>query len=294
MPVPLNGPFDSEIARSDQLYLPCSIAKFQWASIISKVKQSFYRLKPGNIPNTSIHETQQELQTQLDRWLDQSLSVADTLPPTHRLRFTTKFKIDYQFALGLLHQPSQTAPHPDDRALRICFESAKARIRLSDTLYRQNSLVIHWPSTHGIFLAGATYVYSIWASSELRSSVSPAEVAGDLRLCSSLLALGGEWWPVARRGKGSFDRLADATLGALMSRGSAPVPRQQLAPTDEPAEMPSDDYQWLDVEALLQPYLQNDLQFPDLLGSVDMTAFETPASQFNGSGYFNESMGPLL
>jgi hypothetical protein len=294
MPVPLNGTFDSEIARSDQLYLPCSIAKFQWASIISKVKQSFYRLKPGNIPNTSIHKTQQELQTQLDRWLDQSLSVADTLPPTHRLRFTTKFKIDYQFALGLLHQPSQTAPHPDDRALRICFESAKARIRLSDTLYRQNSLVIDWPSTHGIFLAGATYVYSIWASSELRSSVSPAEVAGDLRLCSSLLALGGEWWPVAQKGKGSFDRLADATLGALMSRGSAPVPRQQLAPTDEPAEMPSDDYQWLDVETLLQPYLQNDLQFPDLLGSVDMTAFETPASQFNGSGYFNESMGPLL
>lgn len=294
MPVSLNEPFDSEIARSDQLFLACSIAKFQWASIVSKIKQSFYRLKPGNIPNTSIHETQRELQGQLDHWLEQSLSVADTLPPTHRLRSNTKFKIDHQFALGLLHQPSQTAPRPSDRALRICFESAKTRIRLSDALYRQNSLVMHWPSTHGIYLAGATYIYSIWASSELRSSVLPAEVAGDLRLCSSLLALGGEWWPVARRGKRSFDRLADATLNALMARGSAPFPHQQSASTAESAGMLSDDYQWLDVEALLQPYLQNDLQFPDLLGSFDMAEFETPESQLGGSGYLNANMGSFL
>lgn len=314
MPVPLNEPFNSESVRSDQLFLPCSIAHFKWASTISTTKQRFYRLRRGSEPERSIHETQRELKGQLDNWLEQTLLTVDTLPPTHRARFKTKFKIDYHFAVGLLHQPSQSCTRPSDSALRICLESAKSRIRLSDALYRQNSLILHWPSTHGIFLAGATYVYSIWASSEIRSCVSPAEVAADFRLCSSLLALGGEWWPVAQKGKRSFERLADATLNALMSRctSSDPgmvgvgVPRsemsrttttgpgrhqhERLAPTADPASMSSEEYQWLDVEALLQPYLQDDIQFPDLFGPFDMAELETPESQFDGSGYFNANM----
>jgi len=239
--------------------------------------------------------------------------VVDTLPSTQRARFMTKIKIDYHFGVGLLYQPSQSCPRPDDRALEICFKSARLRIRLSDALYRQNNLVLHWPCTHGIFLAGAAYVYSIWASSDLRSRVSPAEVAVDFRLCSSLLALGGEWWPIAHKGKRSFDRLADATLNALMSRGTGLGPGMMgeggggprietsraagsgqydhLALAPDPTGMPNEDYQWLGVEDLLQPYLQNDFQFPDLFGSFDVTDFDTPESQFDGLNGFYPNVG---
>ena len=309
MPVILPEPFESESERSDQVFLPCSIAHFKWASAISKIKQTFYRLKQGSGLNTTIDETQMELQDQLICWLEQSPQMVEALPPSHRAQLKTKYKINYHFAVGLLHQPSQSCPHPSEWSLRICLESAKSRIRLSDALYRKNNLVLHWPSTHGIFLAGATYVYSIWASSEIRSEVSPAEVAADFRLCSSLLALGGEWWPVARKGKRSFEKLADATLNALMARGTVSDQgvvgsgsqndiasgtgssrHERLAPTADPASTSIEDYQWLDVEALLQPYLQNDIQFPDLFGSFDMAELETPESRFDSSVYFNTNM----
>jgi hypothetical protein len=287
MPVPMIEPFEDESTRMDQLYLPCSIAHFEWASIISETKQRFYRLLPANGSLESIQEIQHQLHRRLERWLEQSLGLLPALPSAHREKMATKFKIDFHFAVGLIYQPSRSCPQPNDGALRLCFESAKHRIRLFDSLYCQNNLTLNWPRTHGAFLAGATYIYSIWASTAIRSSVSPAEVAGDLRLVSSLLALGGEWWPVAQRGKKSFEQLADSTLNALLSRGIGLGPQEQLPPTLDPSSMPVDDSQWMDVETMLQPYFQNDLYFPDLFSTFDMAEFDGSALLFDDSSCNN-------
>lgn len=281
MPVLVTGPLDEEPVRLDQLFLTCSIAHFEWAVILSETKQRFYRLLPGDGTQASIQEMQDQLQAQLERWLDKSLATVGSLPSSHRERLATKFKIDYHFALGLVYQPSRSCPRPDDRALGLCFNSAKQRIRLFDSLYCQNSLTLSWPMTHGALLAGATYIYSIWASTTIRSSVSPAEVAGDLRLVSSLLALGGEWYPLAQRGKKSFEQLSDSTLNALLSRSAGPSD-QFPTPLDSSGISMSDN-QWLDVETMLQPYFQNDLYFPDMLGTFDLTAFDPSVLLFDDS-----------
>lgn len=276
MPVATTAPLDSEATPLDQLFLPCSIAHFRWASIISELKQRFYRLSPGDGLQACIEELQEQLHKRLEKWLEESLVLVENLPLCHQERFRTKFQIDFHFAVGLLCQPSRSCPHPNNRALWLCLESATQRIRLFDSLYCQNNLALTWPSTHGVFLAGATLVYSIWASTEIRSSVSPVEVAGDLRLCSSLLALGGEWWPLAQRGKRSFERLADSTLNALLSRGPSGAPYAECPPTSNPANHSIEDSQWLDVETMLQSFFQNDLQFPDF-GTPDTTMFDPPA-----------------
>lgn len=276
MPTVSTGPFINDSARADQAYLHYSIAHFKWASIISEFKHRFYRLLPGDGSTASIQEMQQHLHDKLKNWLDEGLASVESLPTVHQARFRTKLKIDYHFATGLLYQPSRSCPRPCPQALGFCFESAKQRIRLFDALYYQNNSSLSWPRTHGVFLAGATFVYCIWASSEIRTTASPAEVAGDLRLCSSLLALGGEWWPLAQRGKKSFERLADATLQALFSSAPRTLPDVQVAPSLDLASMPTIDSQWLDPEAMLQSFFQTDLQFPELFGPFDTSMFDTP------------------
>jgi hypothetical protein len=90
-----------------------------------------------------------------------------------------------------------------------------------------------------------------------------------------LLALGGEWWPLAQRGKRSFERLADSTLSALLSGGTnfSAVPREDCPPTSNSANVSIEDSQWSEVEAMLQPYFQNDFQFLDF-GAFDTTMLD--------------------
>lgn len=42
-----------------------------------------------------------------------------------------------------------------------------------------------------------------------------AEALCDLRTCSNLLSIGGQWWPSVRGGKQSFDKLVDLTIKRL-------------------------------------------------------------------------------
>lgn len=298
MPAISTGPFLNDQEHLDQIQLPYSVAHFKWASIISDFKHRFYRFLPEDGSTASVQEIQQHLHGKLDGWLGESLVSVENMPTMHKERFMTKLKIDYHFATGLLYQPSRSCPRPSPRALQICLESAKQRIRLFDSLYYQNNLSLSWPRTHGVFLAGATFVYCIWASSEIRSSVSPAEVAGDLRLCSSLLALGGEWWALAQRGKRSFERLADATLQALFSMPSSSAAsnaalEDQVASSLNPADFPMVDSECLDPEAMLQSFFQTDLQFPDLFGHFDASTLDTPGMYTDTSGFPDFTAGLL-
>ncbi|GAB7336600.1 hypothetical protein MBLNU13_g09855t2 [Cladosporium sp. NU13] len=131
---------------------------------------------------------------------------------------------------------------------------------------------------------------NIWASTAIRSSVSPAEVAGDLRLVSSLLALGGEWYPLAQRGKKSFEQLADSTLNALLSRNVGTHPQDQFPTPVDSSNMSVEDNQWLNVESMLQPYFQNDLYFPDMFSTFDVADFDTSAFLFDDTSYGNTAL----
>lgn len=291
MPVPMDGPSEDEPTRLDQSSISFSVAHFEWAMMISETKQRLYRLLPGDEPQIEVQDIQRQLQSRLELWLNKSLPLVASVPSINRERLSAQLKIDYHFALGLIYQPSRSCPHPSDRALETCFSSAKQRIRLFDLLYCQNNLTFNWPGTHGAFLAGATYIYSIWASTAIRSSVSPAEVAGDLRLVSSLLALGGEWYPLAQRGKKSFEQLADSTLNALLSKNVGTNFQDQFPTPLDSSNMSVEDNQWLNVESMLQPYFQNDLWFPDMFNTFDVTDFDASAFLFDDSSCGNTNTG---
>lgn len=177
-------------AQHDQAFLSYSISHFRWAALVSAIKQQLYSFVPHGVPSSTAAELHADLNLRLDQWLQESKAVIEELPENTLRRFHTQIKINYHFAIGLLYQPSQVSPAPGTQALQRCFHSSRERLRLYWDLHDQNNLPLSWPRTHGIFLAGATLVYCVWSSAEIRSTTVVAELAADLRLCSSLLTLG--------------------------------------------------------------------------------------------------------
>lgn len=52
-----------------------------------------------------------------------------------------------------------------------------------------------------------------------------------------------------------------------------------------------DDHEWLDVENVLQSFLQNDLQFPDLLDTFDPSTVDPTDLCFDTTGRNDGSLG---
>lgn len=275
MPIMMSIAEGDKSSRRDQELLPYSFARFKWATHISELKHRLYRfMTDTERASIDIPSTQVELNNKLDIWLQNSIPLMENLPEAFRRRMHTKLHIDYQSAIGLLYQPSQLCPNPSSDALNRCFESAKQRIRSYWELYNQKNLSFSWPPTHGIFLSGATMVYCIWSSLEIRLTASVSEIAADLRLCSSLLSLGGEWWPLAQRGRRGFERLADSTVKAL-SRLQDNDRRQSMPMSfDIPSNDPLAESQWFNVESVLQSFLQNEYQLSDMLDTFEASPSE--------------------
>lgn len=62
-------------------------------------------------------------------------------------------------------------------------------------------------------------IYSFWTSIDVRRRTSAVDVSKSLRSCSTLLSIGGEWWPAAKRGYNSFGAIADLTIQKLYTEG---------------------------------------------------------------------------
>lgn len=276
MPVSIPCPAARGAERFDQLYFELSITHFEWARILSDVKYRLYRFQAIGLPD-ALSAIQASIQHRLDEWLGRVLQTIAKLPAKCQSQLETRMRIRYHFIIGLLYQPSQACSTPDDNALKRCFDSASERISLYDRLYNHNALLLDWPSTHGIFLSGAMLVYCIWSSSEIRASASVADVAKTMRICSNLLTLGGEWWPLARRGRRSFEKLADFALQSLSHPPVAPSldPQEVQNAPDEIIPTHFDATEWTDIESVLQSFLQSDFSFPGTLDLLDYPSAES-------------------
>ncbi|KAK0121938.1 hypothetical protein ONS95_010212 [Cadophora gregata] len=193
-----------------------SIQTFKMVRLISRIKAELYRL-PGKVGlSTQPADVQNGLRLELDRWLAESTSViSTTVPESQRLRLSTKLQIHYQGAMALLYQPSQAITHPSEDSLKICFACATKRLQLYETLYDSGALCHSWRTVQDMFLAGATIMYCVSISPAVRNSVSILSLSKDFRACSSMLSVGGEWWPAIRKAKNSLERLSNHILEML-------------------------------------------------------------------------------
>ncbi|EHK44761.1 hypothetical protein TRIATDRAFT_181798, partial [Trichoderma atroviride IMI 206040] len=118
------------------------------------------------------------------------------------------------------HQATQTVIRQRlqewrEEALLICYQCAVSRINIYNSLYNADGLFQSWRGVQGVFSSGATMIYCLWTSSSVQKSVPLSKAMTDLRTCTNLLSVGGEWWPSVKRGKETFGRAMDALLKKL-------------------------------------------------------------------------------
>lgn len=267
----------NEVSDSDQAYMGYSVARFRWACLVSEIKYHFYRFSSSGLSEHTRSSLQSDILTRLDTWLAHIEREVESLAKPHTESLLIKARIDYHYAVALLYQPSLSCPHPDTSALRRCFESAIERVHLFWSLYEEKSLILSWPTTQGISLAGATLAYCVWTSEEIRASLSIAKLSADLRLCSSLLTLGGEWWESARRGGHSFQHLANLTLSSLSSsdrlasdgvvtRSDADLPNNGILAMAGTSSTSAEE--GINIENMLHSFLQNGFDLTDMPGEL--------------------------
>lgn len=215
--------------------LSYSIQTFKMAQLVSKIKFEFYRLPVHLDFSRDFTTAREQLRDELCNWFAESTAIVlGTTDEDQRLRLITKLQIQYHGAMCLLHQPSQAIALPADEALKVCYSSATQRLHLFEVLYDSGVLCHSWRTVQDMFLASATIMYCVYISAAVRSSVSIISLSKDFRACSSMLSVGGEWWPTIRKAKYSLERLSNYILetladipesdGAEMRVGRQPFP----------------------------------------------------------------------
>lgn len=221
-----------------ELSIPAIVAfaihRFKLDPIISEIKLLFYHL-PSQISAYSWpadHQTTQNaIRQRLQNWRRDISSMSNVLPQDvsdedHQLdmrRYELTVQSQFFAAMILLYQPSQMIPHPSEEALLICYQCAASRINIYNSLYNAEGLFQSWRSVQGVFSSGATMIYCLWTSSSVQRSVPLSSAMTDLRTCTNLLSVGGEWWPSVKRGKETFGRAMDALLKKL-DQSRTPLP----------------------------------------------------------------------
>lgn len=220
---------------------------FNLDRIISVIKLHLYHL-PGDSscfpwPENPTDQ-QNKIKETLNKWWEEPSNDSfdfRSLESRQREVWRLKLKIKYHTAMVLLFQPSQVIRQPTPEALQICFDSAASILDDYQRLHDLHSLHFEWRAVQNIFAAGATLIYSFWTSQSVRKKASQTNLSRNLRSCSTLLTIGGEWWPSAKGGQTSFGSVADLTMRRLyMEDVSNKAPRLYVhsSATDQPRERP--------------------------------------------------------
>ncbi|OBT73694.1 hypothetical protein VF21_06213 [Pseudogymnoascus sp. 05NY08] len=225
--------------------LSYSIQTFKMAQLVSRIKSEFYRL-PAHLDFTRDYTTAQDhIRNELGNWFAESTAIVlGTTDEDQRIRLTTKLQIQYHGAMCLLHQPSQAIALPGDEALKICYSSATQRLHLFEVLYDSGVLCHSWRTVQDMFLASATIMYCVYISAAVRASVSVFSLSKDFRACSSMLSVGGEWWPTIRKAKYSLERLSNYILETLAAKSESDVGERRVGRPPFPQDHTTDVASW--------------------------------------------------
>lgn len=224
---PLPPRFSAAVAR----YSSC---QFELDRIVSDIKLHLYHLPVDSLafPWPSDPERHQgRIHQSLLDWYERTTlyDLDPGLDQRQRQVWRLKLKIRFHTAMLLLFQPSQAIRNPTTASLQICFDNASSILNDYQVLHDGHGLTHGWRTVQNIFAAGATLVYSLWTSPAVMKSASATELSKSLRTCSSLLTVGGEWWPVAKKGQASFGPIVDLTVQKLYMRDSPPAKQRRLS-----------------------------------------------------------------
>ncbi|KAF6816786.1 aconitate hydratase [Colletotrichum musicola] len=228
---PTSGTIPSSFSAAVLRFARC---QFELDRIVSDVKLQLYHLPSDSnwFPLPQNPQTQQaRIKEELDVWWERISSERFEYPgldSRQRCMWHIKLKVKYHTTMVMLFQPSQAIRNPSPESLQVCFNNAAAILNGYQALHDMQGLHHGWRTVQNIFAAGATLIYSFWTCPTVRQNASTADLSRSLRTCSSLLTIGGEWWPSVKKGQRSFGAIVDLTVRKLYT-GNMPSKNPRLS-----------------------------------------------------------------
>ncbi|KAL7411596.1 fungal-specific transcription factor domain-containing protein [Mrakia frigida] len=127
-------------------------------------------------------------------WFDEMLEKLKTwlsTVPSAESSFTSAemWAVMFHNSVLLLFRPSPACPRPTRAALSACLKSSSYLIRIVRRMYQANKMNYLWLAAHTLFMAGITYLYTLWnvALGNIDDPPSLSESMMDIQSCSSVL-----------------------------------------------------------------------------------------------------------
>ncbi|KAI0157971.1 fungal-specific transcription factor domain-containing protein [Hypoxylon sp. FL1284] len=199
---------------------------FRLDRIVAEIKLMLHRVinRPDRFPwPTDVAEWQKEAHAACDSILNELLthlkrrsrrSTADTT--------IRSLELKYHHNLMLIHRPSPAIPRPTIESWKICYDSALKTIMIYSDLHRFSKLTNSWLTAHTVFVSGITFVYCVWAQSQIRNETSLDVFTRNATTCATLLKFLGRTWSVAADSVAKFERLVNMTTQAWKDAGHDP------------------------------------------------------------------------
>jgi len=202
-------------------HMSASIHLFKLAHINSEIKYICHSVSP-HTPSYSYPAIPNILQWQrgvLDRLAMWRQEIPEyTGDQTWR---TNLCEAKYHSVMLLLLSASPAIPRPSNEALKSCYESAVAVIRIYDQLYKEDVPMSYgWMSVHSIFLSTLTMLHCVWTVPEIASRLQVNELIVVVNAASNVLSATGEYWSEAKRSRDVLEKLSGQTVRWLLERDS--------------------------------------------------------------------------
>ncbi|CAK7212902.1 hypothetical protein SBRCBS47491_001621 [Sporothrix bragantina] len=213
--------------------LSVALHMFRLRRLWAKIQFALFSDTSNNTKNTRvrIRTTEpayiariQQLQAELDDWR----ATAPPEPPRTGEALTLFgskdwYDSNYSHSILLLHRNHLIEARSAVSApiVHACLEATE---RISRGYYRQfilGRVGCTWGCLHVLFLAGLTYLHSLWTSPAARAARSLSAVSSTCMDCSMVFAVMAERWTRAAAYRDMFERLSRKTMAMLVEQGQS-------------------------------------------------------------------------
>ncbi|ODQ80786.1 hypothetical protein BABINDRAFT_34769, partial [Babjeviella inositovora NRRL Y-12698] len=162
-----------ENASGIPTYKVVSLAMFKIRQIQAEIQQIMYE---GNeLPRafSNLASWSEYILKKLDNWRLNTPNAPRKMNCDFNLEF---FNLSYNHTLLMLHGLSPRSPKFSFNDYRIATEAAKQVIITYDRMLAMQLINYTWVAVHNLFMAGASYLYSVYTCDDLRESISLKEL----------------------------------------------------------------------------------------------------------------------
>lgn len=155
----------------------------------------------------------------IDQQLLELCRTAPPSPPENTILFSGRdwLALSYHHSILLLHRRrivvGSTYPQIEQSHLK-CAQSSVRICEIYRDIYFTNTVSFTWGALHVLFIAGLTFLHSLWTSRETRLACR-RDVVRTCTNATMVLVVMAERWNVAQPYRDIFNLLADATQAML-------------------------------------------------------------------------------